>query len=305
MSNDLSLPEALQQLARYTVHVDLAADRAYLQPIRYGEREPSEGVTVIKLSDVLSLVHAGEPPPQAEPLEDGVRCPNCGADGVAYQLVPWSDPRCRACWGGYLDASLEIHDEQKAEIKRLSEVGEPPQTDPRLLAVSANVVDLAAYAEQEIGNALAAKESPDDIVGHKTFSTGRTGSTGFPELRHEPLTRGEAKAIIAAVEQEKAQRAANMPNEQTAIAVLFDAYERLKELGWKDAIYCPKDGSTFQVIEAGNTGIHKCHYQGKWPTGTWWVHGDGDLWPSRPILFKLAALGESGSQPKNEPVKGE
>lgn len=31
-------------------------------------------------------------------------------------------------------------------------------------------------------------EKPDDIVGHKTFGTGRIGACGFPELRHEPIT---------------------------------------------------------------------------------------------------------------------
>lgn len=130
------------------------------------------------------------------------------------------------------------------------------------------------------------EEQPDDIVGHKTFSTGRTGECGFPEVRHEPLTRAEAEALLTAVKQAEEQRAANMPNEETALAVLFDAFIRLKELGWREAIYCPKDGSPFLAIEAGSTGIHECRYQGEWPSGSWWVSGDGDLWPSRPILFK-------------------
>lgn len=67
---------------------------------------------------------------------------------------------------------------------------------------------------------------------------------------------------------------------------MHDAYTRLTELGWWDASYCPKDGSHFQAIEAGSTGIHDCAYWGAWPTGGWNIF-DGDVWPSRPILFKL------------------
>lgn len=128
--------------------------------------------------------------------------------------------------------------------------------------------------------------SPDDIVGHKTFDTGETDpETGFPKLRHEPLTRAEAAALWEAAEAAKADRIARMPDEQSAIRAMCDAYTRLKELGWGDPAYCPKDGSHFQVIEAGSTGIHDCSYHGEWPTGSWWVY-DGDVWPSRPTMFK-------------------
>jgi hypothetical protein len=122
--------------------------------------------------------------------------------------------------------------------------------------------------------------NPDEIVGHKTFSDGRGG------FRHEPLTKSEGDALWAACEAARAKREADMPTEQDALNALGQAYQRLSELGWRDAIYCPKDGSQFQVIEAGSTGVHDCTYDGEWPKGTWWVH-DGDTWPSRPILFRL------------------
>jgi hypothetical protein len=77
-----------------------------------------------------------------------------------------------------------------------------------------------------------------------------------------------------------------MPTERDAIEILHAAYSRLKKLGWSDAIYCPKDGSEFDAIEAGSTGIHKCHYSGEWPDGSWWIAEAGDLWPSRPILYR-------------------
>lgn len=130
-------------------------------------------------------------------------------------------------------------------------------------------------------------ESPDDIVGHKTFDTGEICSeTGFPKLRHEPLTRAEANALWEACEAAKKKRTEDMPDEQSALRVMMSAYTRLTELGWRSASYCPKDGSHFQAIEAGSTGIHDCSYEGEWPKGSWWLY-DGDVWPSRPILFKL------------------
>lgn len=87
------------------------------------------------------------------------------------------------------------------------------------------------------------------------------------------------------IKADEKTRAEKMPDERAAILQMFDAYLRLKELGWKEAVYCPKDGSHFHAIEAGSTGIHDCSYEGKWPDGAWWIY-DGDMWPSHPILFK-------------------
>jgi hypothetical protein len=100
--------------------------------------------------------------------------------------------------------------------------------------------------------------------------------------------RGEgAAAVFAAWERSKRRRAREMPTEQDALEVMFRGWYRLKELGWRDAIYCPKDGSSFLVVEPGSTGIHRAHYWGEWPTGTWFVEDGGDLYPSTPTLFKL------------------
>ena len=95
----------------------------------------------------------------------------------------------------------------------------------------------------------------------------------------------EFDRVVASIEETKAARAECMPTEADALRVMFTAWQRLKELGWNNAIYCPKDGSEFSAIEAGSTGIHRCTYSGKWPDGHWWVH-DGDTWPSRPILWR-------------------
>ena len=133
-------------------------------------------------------------------------------------------------------------------------------------------------------------ESPNDIVGHKTFDTGETcPETGFPKLRHEPMTRAEADALWESAEAEKNRRATQMPDEHVAIRAMWDAWYRLKELGWQEAMYCPKDGTKFKVIENGSTGIFDCVYEGKWPEGYWTTFDEHDSYPSSiaPALFKL------------------
>jgi hypothetical protein len=147
---------------------------------------------------------------------------------------------------------------------------------------------MVAYAQPFQGEAHG-EASPvvpsGPIVGHKTFSDGH----------HEPLRQSEAAAIMAASDAAKALRTRRMPDERAAIDAMFEAWQRLKELGWNDAQYCPKDGSLFDVIEPGSTGIHRCRYEGEWPKGSWWIEGDGDLWPSRPVLFRVPAPPSSGA----------
>lgn len=116
----------------------------------------------------------------------------------------------------------------------------------------------------------------DPIVGHKTM----------PDGSHVPLLKSEGDAIWASADAAQEKRAADMPTEQDAIHAMWSAYQRLRELGWRNAIYCPKDGTEFDAIEAGFTGIHRAHYQGDWPNGGWWIADGGDLWPSRPVLYR-------------------
>ena len=99
------------------------------------------------------------------------------------------------------------------------------------------------------------------------------------------MSREDIETIFKAAEQQKNDRARLMPDVETALTVLTQAFHRLKELGWREAMYCPKDGSYFEVIEAGSSGIHTCNYFGKWPNG-WWISEAGDLWPSHPILWR-------------------
>lgn len=120
----------------------------------------------------------------------------------------------------------------------------------------------------------------DPIVGHKTLRN-KDGSHSC-----QPLKKYEADKIIAEIERKEAARAVAMPSEQSAINRIQDGYLRLKDFGWREAIYCPKDGSKFLIVEAGSTGIHECVYRGEWPEGGWWILSDFDMYPSHPILFK-------------------
>jgi hypothetical protein len=74
--------------------------------------------------------------------------------------------------------------------------------------------------------------------------------------------------------------------ETVELRAMFTAYQKLKALGWNDAVYCPKDGTVFLSISAGSTGVHETTYMGEWPKGGWWVHDGGDVWPAHPILWK-------------------
>lgn len=62
---------------------------------------------------------------------------------------------------------------------------------------------------------------------------------------------------------------------------------RLEELGWRDIIYCPTDGTHFLAIEFGVPVPGVCFYDGEWPHGRWWMVEQGDLFPAKPIMWKL------------------
>jgi hypothetical protein len=65
-------------------------------------------------------------------------------------------------------------------------------------------------------------EHPDDLVGHGTTAAGE----------HTSITRAEADALFAEIEAEKSARAELMPDSAAARRMLFNAQQRLKELGW-------------------------------------------------------------------------
>jgi len=103
----------------------------------------------------------------------------------------------------------------------------------------------------------------------------------------KPFSEMDAKEIFEEFDRRDKERAEKMPDVQAALNQMFEAYTRLKDLGWREAMYCPKDGTVFDAISAGSTGICPTSYNGEWPKGRYWGYEDGDIWPSNPILFKL------------------
>lgn len=127
---------------------------------------------------------------------------------------------------------------------------------------------------------IAAKKTHGKVMSGLIPAGHRCGPVSVSEEQWDAMTKAD--------EMEKAARAALVPTEQDAINLMHDCYQRLHELGWNDAVYCPKDGTEFDVIEAGSTGIHRCFYSGEWPNGYWLIAEADDLWPSRPILYRVS-----------------
>jgi hypothetical protein len=47
-----------------------------------------------------------------------------------------------------------------------------------------------------------------------------------------------------------------LPDERAELKKIAAAVAELKRQGWRDAIYCPKDGSEFLAIQAGCTAVY-------------------------------------------------
>lgn len=97
----------------------------------------------------------------------------------------------------------------------------------------------------------------NDVAGWGTTEDGR----------HVPITRAQAACILKSIKDAQAKRDAMMPDEASARRVLMQAVERMKSFGWRDGIYCPKDGTAFAVFMFGSTGVFTGHYSGDWPSG--------------------------------------
>lgn len=102
----------------------------------------------------------------------------------------------------------------------------------------------------------------------------------------------EWQSILATIVRAKQQRAEDMPTIKDALKQIADAVRRLEDIGFRNAIYCPKDGSLFDAVDAGCTELLTCHYMGEWPDGSCWYHEADDLWPASPIMFRARVTGE-------------
>jgi hypothetical protein len=90
------------------------------------------------------------------------------------------------------------------------------------------------------------------------------------------------ESLWESVERKQKQRAEMMPDEEAAIRLMFEAYIRLKELGWNDICYANKSQGSVNVITPGCTGTGPARFM----EPCWWAEEAGDLWPCHPILFK-------------------
>lgn len=90
------------------------------------------------------------------------------------------------------------------------------------------------------------------------------------------------------VKAKELERAKLYPSELDAIKGAQEATERLRDLGWENAMYCPKDGSTFEAFEVGcGSIIENVSYYGEWPKGSYnHVDETGDMWTVSPSLIK-------------------
>ena len=114
---------------------------------------------------------------------------------------------------------------------------------------------------------------PTKFYGHGTMADGT----------HVPLSQDEVKALWDSCQRANERRAEAMPDTVAALSTICDGRERLLELGWREATYCPKDGSVFAIIQYGSTGIFYASYHGEWPSGKLlscdhFSHPHGSMW---------------------------
>lgn len=119
-------------------------------------------------------------------------------------------------------------------------------------------------------------------------------------MSKEPPLPLKSQKLWTAIIQADANRALLMPTEHDALVHMCQARQRLRDLGWHDGIYAPKDGTVFQVVEIGSTGIFDCYYSGEWPDGYWNTMDDRDCYPSSsaPILYRLKPAHTSAMETK-------
>ena len=89
-----------------------------------------------------------------------------------------------------------------------------------------------------------------DYHGHKTMSDGS----------HVALSADEAKALWERIENEKNERASKLPDSLACLSAISQAKNRMRELGWREGVYCPRNGETFAVSQIGSTGMWSGHW---------------------------------------------
>ena len=91
-----------------------------------------------------------------------------------------------------------------------------------------------------------------------------------------------AREIMAQIDAAQLSRQDRYPTVQTCLDEAAQIMQRLKDMGWRDICYAPKDGTYFKAICFGATQPQTCCYIGK----SIFAASGGDWWPETPVLFK-------------------
>lgn len=75
----------------------------------------------------------------------------------------------------------------------------------------------------------------------------------------------DSETLFASIQATIAKRAADMPTEENAMAAMQGAFDRLKDLGWKEAMYCPKDGTLLDARRRRSVALPACAVQAHGP----------------------------------------
>lgn len=89
--------------------------------------------------------------------------------------------------------------------------------------------------------------------------------------------------ILREADAQQQARAEQFPDEQSVIRMMVQCRLRLEELGWRSALYAPRDGSHFLAITPGYAGPSEC----TWLGSGFFVADGNDWWPTTPSHFKL------------------
>lgn len=88
--------------------------------------------------------------------------------------------------------------------------------------------------------------------------------------------------VIAQIEKSDAERAEKWPTTKDALEAIFEPWERLRALGWREGLYCPIDGSSFAAIEPPSTRICTAFCWGEFPKKRLnmggFVHDRREIW---------------------------
>lgn len=90
------------------------------------------------------------------------------------------------------------------------------------------------------------------------------------------------------------KRAIQVLEERNHILSMFNGYRALIDHhGWREIMYAPKDGTPFEVITVGSTGVFPARWLGE-KDDLLFVEEAGDLWPAQAMLFRLTQAKSKG-----------